>query len=218
MGIFRTIRLLVMLAVAVAVAWYFRADLARLLARDEAVPVAAGEAIWQPLTSEGAARARALVARLERRSGRVYENVNPADLSALVFEELSKQALPPSAVNAQAAIVDNTLAIRADVRLSDFGGKEALGPLASMLDEREQVQFGGVLEVVRPGLAQYRVHALRVGKLDIPPPLIPRLIRRVNQGSRPEGIANDALPLEIPAHIGDVRIGGDAVTLIKAST
>jgi hypothetical protein len=148
----------------------------------------------------------------------VYENVKPADLSALVFEELSSQALPPSASQIEAATVGSTLAIRANVRLSDFGGKDVLGPLASLLDDREQVQFGGVLQVVRPGLAQYRVSALRIGSLDVPPPLIPRLLRRIGRGTRPVGVADDALPLEIPAHIGDVRIGANSVTLIKATT
>jgi hypothetical protein len=62
------------------------------------------------------------------------------------------------------------------------------------------------------------VSALRIGSLDVPPPLIPRLLRRIGKGTRPEGVAADALPLEIPAHIGDVRIGANTVTLIKATT
>jgi hypothetical protein len=217
MGCFRTIGCAVVLVAALAVSWFFRDDLLRILDREEPAAVIAVEPVWAPLTLEGAARARDVVARLERRSGRVYENVQPADLSALVFEELSRQSLPPSAANIEAAAIGNALAIRADVRLSDFGGKEVLGPLASVLDDREQVQFGGVLEVVRPGLAQYRVTSLRIGRLDVPPPLIPRLIRRIGQGTRPEGIAEDALPLEIPAHIGDVRVGENTVTLIKAT-
>jgi hypothetical protein len=218
MGCFRTIGCAVVLVAALAVAWVFRDDLLRLLDREEPVAVVATEPEWAPLTTEGAARARAVVARLERRSGRVYENVQPADLSALVFEELSRQSLPQSATNIEAAAIGSSLAIRADVRLSDFGGKEVLGPIASVLDDREQVQFGGVLEVVRPGLAQYRVTSLRIGRLDVPPPLIPRLIRRIGQGARPDGIADDALPLEIPPYIGDVRIGENTVTLIKATT
>ena len=218
MGCFRTIGCAVVLVAALAVGWIFRDDLMRLLDRDESAAIAIAEPEWAPLTAEGAARAREVVTRLERRSGRVYENVMPADLSALVFEELSRQSLPQSATNIEAAAIGSSLAIRANVRLSDFGGKEVLGPIATVLNDREQVQFGGVLEVVRPGLAQYRVTALRIGRLDVPPPLIPRLIRRIGHGARPEGIADDALPLEIPPYIGDVRIAGNSVTLIKATT
>ena len=89
MGCFRTIGCAVVLVAALAAAWFFRDDLLRLLDRPETAAVVPAEPEWAPLTTEGAARARAVVARLERRSGRVYENVEPADLSALVFEELS---------------------------------------------------------------------------------------------------------------------------------
>lgn len=218
MGCFRSIGCAVVLLAVLVAGWYFRDDVLRLLDRDEAATVVGGEPTWAPLTTEGAARARAVIGRLESRSGQVYETVAPADLSALVFEELSRQALPPSATEVQAATIGSMLAIRASVRLSDFGGRDVLGALGSMLNDREEVQFGGVLEVVRPGLAQYRVNALRIGRLDVPPPLIPRLIRRLGQGSRPEGIADDALPLEIPPYIGDVRIGNNEVTLIKGTS
>jgi hypothetical protein len=218
MGCLRRIFYAVVLLAVLGAGWYFRNDLLRLLDRRETVAEAPAPPEWLPLTPEGAARARTIVSRLERRSGRVYENVVPADLSALVFEELSRQSLPQSATNIEAAAIGNTLAIRANVRLSDFGGKDVLGALGSVLDDREQVQFGGLLEVVRPGLAQYRVTSLRIGRLDVPPPLIPRLIQRIGQGARPEGIAADALPLEIPNYIADVRIGSNTVTLIKAST
>lgn len=218
MGCFRTIGCAVVLVAVLAAAWFFRDDLLRLLDRDEPLVAVATEPQWAPLTPEGAERARTIVSRLERRTGRVYENVVPADLSALVFEELSRQSLPQSATNIEAAAIGNTLAIRADVRLSDFGGKDVLGPLGTVLDDREQVQFGGRLEVVRPGMAQYRVMSLRIGRLDVPPPLIPRLIQKIGQGARPEGIAADALPLEIPEYIADVRIGENTVTLIKTST
>lgn len=217
MGCLRSIGTGVVIVVLLVVAWFYRGELAGLLERDRAPAAASAEPEWAPLTTEGAARARAVVNRLSRRSGRVYENVQPADLSALVFEELSRQALPPSTTNAEAAAIGSALAIRADVRLSDFGARDVLGPLASMLDDTERVQFGGVLEVVRPGLAQYRVTSLQIGKVSVPPPLIPRLIKRLGTGTRPEGIGEDALPLEIPDFIGDVRVSTNAVTLIKAA-
>jgi hypothetical protein len=217
MGCFRTIGCAVVLLAALAVAWFFRDDIRHLLDRDEPAAVVATETQWAPLTTEGAARARTVVERLERRSGQVYENVAPADLSALVFEELSRQALPPSTTNAHAATIGSSLAIRADIRLSDLGGSDVLGALGGMLGDQEQVQFGGTLDVLRPGLAQYRVSDLRIGRLDVPPPLIPRIVRRIGGGTRPEGLAPDALPLEIPPYIGDVRIGENQVTLIKAT-
>jgi hypothetical protein len=207
----------VLVVVLLVAGWFYRDDIRRWVGRDSPATAVATEPKWEPLTTAGAARARAIVARLERRSGRVYENVKPADLSSLVFEELSRQALPPSAQGAEATVMGDRLYIRADVKLSDFGGKEALGALARLLSDRERVQFGGTMDVVRPGLAQYRVEALRIGNLDVPPPLIPKLVRRIDASARPEGIAANALPLEIPGYIADVRIGEGMVTLIKAA-
>jgi hypothetical protein len=215
--LFRMIGIAVLVAVLLVAGWIYRDDIRRWVGRGSPATAVATEPAWEPLTTAGAARARAIVARLEKRSGRVYENVRPADLSALVFEELSKQALPPSARDAEATVMGDRLYIRANVKLSDFGGRDALGALGRLLGDREQVQFGGSLGVVRPGLAQYRVEALRIGNLDVPPPLIPKLVRRIDASARPEGLAANALPLEIPAYIADVRIGEGTVTLIKAA-
>lgn len=215
--LFRTVVGAVVVAALLVAAWIYRDDLRGWLPHRTASAEAAAAPVWEPLTPAGAARARAIVTRLERRTGRVYENVKPADLSALVFEELTKQALPPSTRNTEATAIGTQLFIRADIRLSDFGGRDALGALGGMLSDSERVQFGGTLEIVRPGLAQYHVQALRIGQLDVPPPLIPRLVRRIDRGARPEGIAADALPLQVPPDIADVRVANGVVTLIKAA-
>jgi hypothetical protein len=47
--------------------------------------------------------------------------------------------------------------------------------------------------------------------------MIPRLLRRVARGSRPPGLADDGLPLEVPAFVADVRIGQGRVTLYKST-
>lgn len=178
--------------------------------------VSSSAPVWERLTPEGAERARAAVQRLSRPSGAVFTNVRGADLAAYIFDELSKQ-LPPSAQQLEAAVIDDRLHVRALVNISDFGGSGTLGPLAAMLSDREPVEFGGTLELVRPGLAQYRVKVLRLRELSVPSRMIPRLLQRVARGSRPPGLADDALPLEVPAFIADVRIGQERVTLYKST-
>jgi hypothetical protein len=173
--------------------------------------------VWEPLTPEGAERARAAVQLLSRPTGPVFTNTTGADLAAYVFDELSKQ-LPPSAQQLEAAVIDDRLHVRALIKISDFGGSGALGPLASMLGDREPVEFGGNLELVRPGLAQYRVKVLRLRELSVPSRMIPRLLQRVARGARPAGLAEDGLPLEVPAFIADVRIGQGQVTLYKSTS
>lgn len=171
--------------------------------------------VWERLTPEGADRARTSVQLLSRPSGPVFTNIGGADLAAYIFDELSKQ-LPPSSQELEAAVIDDRLHVRALVKISDFGGSGSLGPLAAMLGDREPVEFGGTLELVRPGLAQYRVKVLRLRELSVPSRMIPRLLQRVARGSRPPGLGEDGLPLEVPAFIADVRIGQGRVTLYKS--
>ncbi|MDQ6885948.1 MAG: hypothetical protein M3068_01505 [Gemmatimonadota bacterium] len=217
-GCLQRIGCLALVVVAAAVGWlaytkgYFRFGSA-----NTAVPAVAGGIVWEPLTPEGAARARDAVSRLSSVGGPVFQSVKPGDLSAYIFQELSKQ-LPPSAEHLEAAVIDGALNVRASVQLRDFGGASALGPLGSMLGDREPVQFGGVLEVVRPGLAQYRVTNLRIHDLSIPSVMIPRLVRAIERGSRPEGISETGLPLVVPRYIGDIRAQPGRITLYKTGS
>lgn len=182
----------------------------------QAAQTASTAPVWERLTPEGAERARASVQLLSRSTGPVFTNIVGADLASYVFDELSKQ-LPPSAQQLEAAVIDDRLHVRALVNISDFGGAGSLGPLAAMLGDREPVEFGGTLELVRPGLAQYRVKVLRLRELSVPSRMIPRLLQRVARGARPPGLAEDGLPLEVPSHVADVRIGQGHVTLYKST-
>lgn len=216
MGCLRGLGCLVLIAVVAAAGWWFRADWLPLLhrgARSSGV-VTPATVVWEPATPEGAERARKAVVKLGSRSGPVFSNVAPGDLTAYIFEELSKQ-LPRSAHDIEAAVVDRQLWVRAQVRLADFGGPGALGPLSNMLGDDEPVVFGGSLDIVNPGLAVYRVKSLRIRDLSLPSAMIPRLLRRAEHGSRPPGLADDALPLVVPDYIADVRIRNGKITLYK---
>ncbi|MEJ7809378.1 MAG: hypothetical protein WKG32_03075 [Gemmatimonadaceae bacterium] len=213
----RNIGCLVVLAVLAVIAWFFRDDIRARLGRDRTSAAAPTTGVvWEPLTPAGAARARRSVAGLGGRSGPVFTNMRPGEVSSYVFEELSKGVLPPSAQNAEAAVIGDQLAIRALINLADFGGKQSVGPIAAMLGDREPVQFGGTIEVIRPGLAQYRVKAIKIRDLSLPPPMIPRILKNIERGPRQAGVAPDGLPLVIPEYIGDVRISNGKVTLYKA--
>jgi hypothetical protein len=201
---------LVFLAGGAVFLWFFYERPRRAA---EAAPTAP---VWQPLTSAGAERARGAVQALSRPTGPVFTNIAGADLASYILDELTKQ-LPPSAEELEAAVIDDRLHVRAKMNISDFGGAGGLGPLASMLGDREPVEFGGTLELVRPGLAQYRIKVLRLRELSVPARMIPRLLQRVARGARPPGLAEDALPLEVPSFIADVRTGQGHVTLYKAT-
>jgi hypothetical protein len=207
----------VLAVVIAAAAWWFRADWLPLLHKGTASAGdsdSASTVVWEPVTPAGAARAKEAVARLGARSGPVFTNLSPADLTGYVLSELTKQ-LPPSARGIEAAVIGRQLWVRAQVRLADFGGPGELGPLGSLFGDAEPVVFGGTLDIVNPGLAVFRAKELRIRDMSVPSPMIPRLLRRVERGTRPPGLAEDALPLRVPDYIADVRIQNGKITLYK---
>lgn len=212
-GCIRNLGCLVLLAILAAGAWFYRD---RLFGNRDARPTETTTAgpVWERLTPERAERGRAAVASLSGPSGRVFVNLSAAEVASFVFITLSRQ-LPPSADSIEAAAVGDRLYVRASVKLSDLGGASALGPLGGMLNDRERMMFGGNFEIVRPGLSQFRIRELKLRDLGIPPRMIPTIVQKIGRGTRPEGVAQDALPLVTPSYIGDVRVAKGKVTLYK---
>jgi hypothetical protein len=181
---------------------------------DSAVAAAGREGVWEPLTAQGGERARRALTDLARPNGPTIVTVRAPDLGAYVYQELARQ-LPPSADSVEAMAVGDQLHVRASVRLQELGGRDVLGPLAAMLGDRERLEIGGNLRVVRPGLGELVVREIRVGQLRMPSGLIPRLLRQVSRRDRPAGISDAGLPLRLPEHVGEVRIAGGSVTVVK---
>lgn len=184
-------------------------------AADTSVLTAGAAGAWEPLTPDGASRARTAVQTLGRRTGPVYATVSAGDLASYIFTEIGQQ-LPPSAENVQASVRNGRLYVRATVNLKELGGASSLGPLASLLGDREEMLFGGNLHVLRPGLAEFTVEEIKLRDFAVPRGAIPRLIRQFRRGNVPEGVSPAGLPLEIPSYIADVRVNSGKVTLYKA--
>ena len=65
----------------------------RVARRDADAPRAEADSlgvVWEPLTMEGAERARTAVQQLARSSGPVFANVGAGDLASYVYVELAK--------------------------------------------------------------------------------------------------------------------------------
>ena len=213
MGCFARLGCLLLIAVIAVVAW---------LTKDRWWPRITGHAtstastgpVWEPLTAQGAQRTRQLLTRLSQPSGPVFGNLSGGDVASYVYQSLAKQ-LPPSADSIEAAVIGDRLYIRASVQLKDLGGTASLGPLAGMLGDREQMQFGGTFHIVRPQLAEFQVKDVKIRDLSLPQAMIPRVLRQTERGSRPEGLSEDGLPIVVPKYLGDVRIANGRVTLYK---
>jgi hypothetical protein len=212
MGCLSRIGCLVLVLVIAIAAWLTR-DKWMQRVTGHATLTASGP-VWEPLTPQGAERTRQLLTRLSRPTGPVFGNVSGGEVASYVYQSLAKQ-LPPSADSIQAAVIGDRLYIRASVLLKDFGGSSSLGPLATMLGDRERMEFGGTFHVVRPELAEFQVKDIKIRDLSLPTAMIPRLLRQSERGSRPEGLSPDGLPIVIPPYLGDVRIANGKVTLYK---
>src|SRR5205809_3968598 len=215
-GFFRRLGCLIIIVVIAVAVWYWYARVPTTSSTTStivgtATSVSSG---WQPLTAADADRGRAAVQSLGRQSGPVYANLTPAEAASYIFTVIAKQ-LPPSARNAEASIVGDRLYVRSDVDLKDFGGAKALGPLGMLLGERDSVRFGGTINMLRPGLGEFLVQELKLGRLEVPTSLIPRLLNQMKRGKMVEGISQNGLPMVMPAYISDVRISNGKITLYK---
>ena len=190
----------------------------RLLGRRREVATApptgvAAERTWQPLSQPAAARGELAVRRLAARRGPVYVSLTPDELASYAFLSLS-DALPASLRDAETRVRDDRVYVRAVVSPDELPGGAAL---RRVLTRRDTLQLGGTFDVLRPGLAQFRVRDVQVGALPLPAAVIPGIVARVRRGAVPDGVAEGAFPVPVPDYIGDVRIARGRVTLYKAT-
>jgi hypothetical protein len=217
-GFFRRLGcLIIILCIAAAVwYWYARVPSSSTTTTSTTVGTAtSGNSGWQPLTAADAERGRLAVQSLGRQSGPVFANLTAAEVASYILTVVAKQ-MPPSAQNAQAAVIGDRLYVRADIDLKDFGGQKALGPLGMLLGERDSVRFGGTINMLKPGLGEFLVQELKIGRLDVPNALIPRLLAQMKRGKEVPGISENGLPMVMPSYISDVRISNGKITLYKS--
>jgi hypothetical protein len=216
-GCLRRIGCLVVLCIAVVAAYLMRDRWMPLINKNlpgSRTTTATPGPTWEPVSDEAAARARRAVESLGRRSGPVFVNLSPGDVASYFYIALAEQ-LPPSADSIEATTIANRMYVRAVISLDDFKAADALGPLAGMVGRRERIQLGGTFAIIRPGLAQFLVEDVRLGELPIPRGGIPKVLRQIRRGTRPDGVAENGLPFVVPTYLGDARVADGKVTLYK---
>lgn len=167
---------------------------------------------WERVVDPG--KAGDDIASLGRPQGPAYVTVTAAELAALMVESTGHR-LPAALDSVEAAVVDETVRVRARVRLDDIRGLDALGPLQGMLGNSERIELTGTMAVLRAGLGEFRVASVRIGELLLPRAAIPRLLARLDSSVRPEGVSPDGLAITIPEYIGDVRIARGEITVYR---
>ncbi len=96
--------------------------------------------------------------------------------------------------------------------LTDRIPRNALGPLESMVDEREHLSAEGTVELVEPGRAVWIVDRLALGGFPFPREMIPRLLEQAL------GSHSSEVPLVVPRGLRAVRIRPGGVSLFGSTT
>ena len=218
MGCIARLGCLVLLAILAVVGWF-----TRVLRRARAWGPKRGRCQSRPrrapppsrpparLASE-AERTRIALQKLSQPRGPVFQTLSAGDVASLAFSEATKR-VGGAADSVAARIEGDRMSMRANVRTAELKGR--LGPLAGMLRERETVELTGTFHMIRPGVGAFDVQRAKVGHLELPRGMIPRLIREIDHGPRPEGLSETSLPLPVPAYVSDIRIANGKVTLYK---
>ena len=189
------------------------------LTRDRWLPRITGERpaappAWESVKAPGAREASNALESLSRPNGPAYVTLSAAELAALLVQSAGHR-LPATLDSVQAAIEDETIRVRALVKLDDVKGLDALGPLSGLLGKQERIEFSGTLGVLKPGLGEFRVASVKVADLKLPRAAIPRLLERLDKSARPEGVSPDGIAITIPEYVGDVRVAHGEVTLYR---
>ena len=220
-GCFRRLGCLVFLLILAILAWFNRDRLEAIYRRYAGDPRAADTTTivrtpggWEALSAEKATRGQRAIEALSRPRAPAFSNLTAGEAASYIFLAVSKQ-LPASSEDITSSIKGDRLYVRANVALKDLGAAQALGPIAGMLGTRDTVQLGGTMHVLSPGVGEFRVKDVRIGSFPVPGAIIPRLISRMRRGEMPAGISNDALPMKLPAYIGDIRISNDRITVYR---
>jgi hypothetical protein len=177
---------------------------------------AAPEKVWQPLDPAAGERGKRAVQDLSNPKGPVFTNLTAAEVGSYVVQAVGK-SFPATADSVEAAVIGDLLYVRAIVPTKDIAKSGALGPLASLLNDRERISLGGTLHVIRPGLSEFEIREIKLRDFKLPSGAIPRLMQQIKKGAKVEGVADDALPVPTPKSLGDVRIANGRVTLYRAS-
>jgi hypothetical protein len=228
-GCFRRLISLVILAVVAVGAFYTR-DLwlpklrsamggsgAPPRSAADSVALAARDTGWVSLTYPAADEGRKALAKLTQPRGPSFVTVSAGEFAGAFLDSLTRQ-LPASADSVQVRAEGSEFQIRASVRLGDVGGRAVLGPLASMVGDRERLTLGGTLEPTAvTGVAQYKLTRVKVGDFAVPGAVVPRLVKALKRQQTTPGVELSALQLRLPAGVGDIRVAQGRITLYRAA-
>jgi len=205
---------LVVVLVAAAAAWWFRAPLIRAASRyigphSTALPPVADTAVGAP-TPRALQSTQGKIETLKRPAGPDSVVLSPNEVASLVGSSMD-WSVRKSFDSLRVELLEGSVAVycRLDTRVIP---RDALGPLAMMLNPMEPLRIAGPLSIARPGIARWKIEELSLRGFPFPPPMIAELARRM-AGADSTG----AVPLRVSPAFRAVVIHPTGVILYRSS-
>jgi hypothetical protein len=213
MGCLRTIVFqigcLVLLVALAFFGWVYREQTMDLVRRLRGLPPTTDVVFVMPAASP--AEGQAALDRLAQRGGPAYVDLSAAEVGALIDAAMARTGRRV-VDSVGVALLEDELRLRGSLDLSGIP-RNALGPFASALGQREPLVIGGPLAVDSAGRLVMRVTTLRVKDFPFPRSTIPALVRQL----RLPGAEGNAIPVPGMPGVGDVRVTPAHVRFYRAA-
>jgi hypothetical protein len=132
--------------------------------------------------------------------------LTPSEVASLMGQGLAP-AFRRELDSLQVELLDGEVSVHARLRTARLP-REALGPLAGVVQTTEPVEVRGPLRVTGPGVGEWVVRSCRIRDVPVPPGVLERLLGRA-LGTPSRG----TVPWSAPAGVRAVRVRSGSATL-----
>jgi hypothetical protein len=195
---------------ALALGWLYRD---RLLREGRRILDRVGEApAPAALARPGVQALRSARAKVDSLNGWRADSVvlGPAEVASLVGQGMDG-SLRSQLDSMQIRLLDGEIELHARLRTARLP-REAVGPLALALRDKESIEAAGPLAVSGPGQGEWRVRSFRIRDFPLPADAVPRLVARTLGDS-----TRRSVPVRIPEGIARIRVRPTGATLYGAA-
>ena len=208
---FRMIGLLVLLLLG-AVAWWYREPILHAASRwlgprRTALPPVADTAVGAP-TPRALTSGRSKLTELARPGGPDSVVLTPNEMASLIGSGID-WTVRRGFDSLRVELLDGTFAVHARLETRVLP-RDALGPFAGMLAEREPLRIAGPIAIARPGEARWTIRELSLRGFPFPAPAVKQMARQVAGAG-----ADGAVPIAVDRAIADVVVHPTGVVLYR---
>jgi hypothetical protein len=202
---------LVAIAAVLLVLWWFREPImrtgARWIGRSQALPPVADTAVGAP-TPAAVATAIAKVQTLSAAHGADSVVLTPNEVASLIGSGID-WTVRKTFDSLRVELLEGSLAVHARLDTRALP-RDALGPLAAVVQPREPLRLGGTLTVDRPGTARFTIREISLRGVAFPAPAVKSIARQVAGAD-----AGGGIPMVVDRAIADVAIHPTGMVLYR---